>query len=163
MQWKNPDIRFEKGGNTLLAPNGITEKEVEEDYARAMPYGGKKRSEYFQKLHEALLYFEKTKGSKFYVERELDSKLADGGYIENNESALRLLDKLKEEGKLKRYIDTRGTGKKVFETIIPNTRDKNYYMRYESMERYNLGILQNMFLDENDLINWFKITKPILK
>jgi len=61
-----------EGGNTLLAPNGITEKQVEEDYARAMLQGRNKRSEYFQKLHEALLYFEKTKGSKFYVERELD-------------------------------------------------------------------------------------------
>jgi len=67
-----------------------------------------------------------------------------------------LLKKLKTEKILKRYIDTRGTGTKYFETIIPNKEEKGYYKRYESTSRNNLGILQNAMLDETDLLGLFK-------
>jgi hypothetical protein len=73
-----------------------------------------------------------------------------------DEKANKLLNQLKEDGKLKRYFDTRGSGKKYFETIIPNKSEKGYYKRYESLSSTNIGTLQNEYLDEDDVLTWIK-------
>jgi hypothetical protein len=86
-------------------------------------------------------------------------KLEKGGETEN-ERASKLLNKLKEEGKLKRYLDVRGNGKKVFDIIVPNKSEKGMYKRYESTSQSSLGTLQNEYLDENDVLNWLKKTMP---
>lgn len=79
--------------------------------------------------------------------------------IENNDDkATELLNKLKKEGKVKRYFDVRGNGTKYFETIVPNKSEKGYYKRYESLSSTNIGTLQNEYLDEADVLTWFKNT-----
>lgn len=93
------------------------------------------------------------------------SKFAKGGEISKSgqnqdERALNLLNKLKEEGKLKRYLDVRGNGKKVFDTIIPNKKEKGMYKRYESFSQTSIGTLQNEYLDETDVLHWLKKTMP---
>lgn len=92
---------------------------------------------------------------------------ADGGYMAKGgileERALKLFDKLKQDGKLKRYIDTRGGGKKYFETIVENSAENGYWKRYESTTRGNIGTLQNEYLDKNDVINHLKKTMPTLE
>jgi hypothetical protein len=87
--------------------------------------------------------------------------MAKGGILEQR--ALKLFNKLEEEGKLKRYVDTRGNGKKYFETIIPNSAENGYWKRYESTSRSNIGTLQNEYLDKNDVINHIKKTLPNLE
>ncbi len=80
-------------------------------------------------------------------------------FAEKSESsAEKLLNKLKTEGKLKRYFDTRGNGKKSFETIIPNKKEKGFWKRYESLTQGNIGVLQNEMLDEADLLSHFERT-----
>jgi hypothetical protein len=71
---------------------------------------------------------------------------AKGGILEQR--ALKLFNKLKQEGKLKRYIDTRGNGKKYFETIIPNYAENGYWRRFESATSGSIGVLQNEYLDK---------------
>jgi hypothetical protein len=88
-------------------------------------------------------------------------KFEHGGILE--ERALKLFDKLKQEGKLKRYVDTRGGGKKYFETIVENPAENGYWKRYESTTRGNIGILQNEYLDKNDVIKHLKQTMPALE
>lgn len=73
-----------------------------------------------------------------------------------DEKANKLLNQLKEDGKLTRYFDVRGSGTKYFETIIPNKSDKGYYKRYESLSSTNIGTLQNEYLDEDDVLTWLK-------
>lgn len=93
-------------------------------------------------------------------------KAEDGVVITKSDEDIRkdklleLLEKLKTEGKLKRYYDVRGNGKKLFETIIPNKSEKGMYKRYESTSQSSLGTLQNEYLDENDVLNWLKKTSP---
>jgi len=77
-----------------------------------------------------------------------------------DERALNQLNKLKEQGKLKRYVDVRGNGKKVFDTIVPNKKQKGMYKRYESLSQSSIGTLQNEYLDETDVLNWLKKTMP---
>ena len=84
----------------------------------------------------------------------------DGLDITMDDEDISRLEKLKKEGKLKRYLDVRGNGKKVFETIIPNKSEKGMYKRYESTSQSSLGTLQNEYLDENDVLNWLKKTSP---
>lgn len=91
--------------------------------------------------------------------------LAKGGYMEDggeteNKRALNLLEKIKNQGKLKRYLDVRGNGKKVFETIIPNKSKEGYFKRYESSSPSSIGTLQNEYLDESEVLNWLKKTMP---
>jgi hypothetical protein len=93
------------------------------------------------------------------VERDSESKMAKGGEIDES-SAQTLLSQLKKEKKLKRYLDTRGTGVKYFETIIPNKSEKGYFKRYESTTQGNIGTLQNDYLDESDLLKYFEKTSP---
>lgn len=87
-------------------------------------------------------------------------KAEDGLDITMDNEDISRLEKLKKEGKLKRYLDVRGNGKKVFETIIPNKSEKGMYKRYESTSQSSLGTLQNEYLDENDVLNWLKKTSP---
>ena len=87
-------------------------------------------------------------------------KAEDGLDITMDDEDISRLEKLKKEGKLKRYLDVRGNGKKVFETIIPNKSEKGMYKRYESTSQSSLGTLQNEYLDENDVLNWLKKTSP---
>jgi hypothetical protein len=82
---------------------------------------------------------------------------------QDDERALNSFNKLKEEGKLKRYVDTRGDGKKYFDTIVPNNTEKGYWKRYESSSKGDLGTLQNEFLSEKDVLNWLKKTMPKLE
>lgn len=85
-------------------------------------------------------------------------KLAKGGAV--NDASLSQLEKLKSDGRLVRYLDVRGNGKKVFDIIIPNKSEKGYFKRYESASRGSLGVLQNEYLDEQDVLNWLKKTSP---
>jgi hypothetical protein len=85
---------------------------------------------------------------------------ATGGGLD--ERAFAQLNKLKSEGKLKRYFDVRGNGQKLFETIIPNKSEKGMYKRYESSSASSLGVLQNEYLDETDILNYLKKTLPKL-
>ena len=85
---------------------------------------------------------------------------AKGGGLD--ERAFAQLNKLKSEGKLKRYFDVRGNGQKLFETIIPNKSEKGMYKRYESSSASSLGVLQNEYLDETDILNYLKKTLPKL-
>ena len=94
------------------------------------------------------------------VPKHKSVEFADGGMMTEDERALRLLEKLKEEGKLKRYLDVRGSGHKVFETIVPNKSEKGMYKRYESATQSSIGVLQNEYLDESDVLNWLKKTMP---
>jgi hypothetical protein len=119
--------------NMLIAPNGITEKQVDEDYARAMPHGRNKRSEYFQKLHEALLYFEKTKGSKFYIQPELDSKLAEGGSVKKIKVHLEAVPNIDYD-----KSDWRGVVQIPKQIQSANTLEE-------------IKIITRKFIDENDL------------
>jgi hypothetical protein len=92
---------------------------------------------------------------------KIGQKYEIGEDTENqDERALKQLNKLKEEGKLKRYVDTRGNGKKVYDTIVPNKSEKGMYKRYESLSQSLIGILQNEYLDEADVLNWLKKTMP---
>jgi len=84
-------------------------------------------------------------------------KMAKGGGVSHP-----LIEKLKKNKKLARFVDSRGNGKKVFETIVPNKEEKGYYKRYESSQRGSLGVLQNEMLDESDLMAHFNKTKPKL-
>jgi hypothetical protein len=86
-------------------------------------------------------------------------KMTEGGENQD-ERALNQLNKLKEEGKLKKYIDVRGNGKKSFVTIVPNKKEKGMYKRYESLSQSSIGTLQNEYLDETDVLNWLKKTMP---
>jgi|GEM_PF-1615774 len=104
-------------------------------------------------------YKSKFGGDLSFSVKEAESKMADGGETED-ERALKLLNKLKEEGKLKRYLDVRGNGKKVFDTIIPNKSEKGVYKRYESTSQSSIGTLQNEYLDESDVLSWLKKTMP---
>ena len=88
-----------------------------------------------------------------------EGQMASGGETENDR-ALKQLNKLKDEGKLKRYVDVRGNGKKVFDTIVPNKSEKGMYKRYESLSQSSMGTLQNEYLDETDVLNWLKKTMP---
>ena len=92
---------------------------------------------------------------------EAQQVMADGGILEQR--ALKLFNKLKEEGKLKRYLDTRGNGKKYFETIVPNYAENGYWRRFESTSRGSIGVLQDRYLDKNDVLNHLKKTMPVLK
>jgi len=106
--------------------------------------------------------------------QKIDNKrILDGAYIKGSKSAkkanypemeraMRTLEELKSEGKLKRFYDVRRNGKKSFETIIPNKEDKGYWKRYESASRGSLGILQNEFLSEEDVLNYILKTQPKL-
>jgi hypothetical protein len=116
---------------------------------------GKKR----QELHLKLIKKATKEMSKEGIEFEKGGYMAMGGETED-ERALKLLNKLKEEGKLKRYLDVRGNGKKVFDTIIPNKSEKGVYKRYESTSQSSIGTLQNEYLDESDVLNWLKKTMP---
>jgi hypothetical protein len=96
-------------------------------------------------------------------------RVLDGAYIKSSKSndpemerAMRTLEKLKSEGKLKRLYDVRGNGKKSFETIIPNKEEKGYWKRYESASKHSLGILQNELLSEDDVLNIILKTQPKL-
>jgi hypothetical protein len=102
-----------------------------------------------------------------------NKRILDGAYVKGSkagkkandpemERAMRTLEKLKSEGKLKRFYDVRGNGKKSFETIIPNKEDKGYWKRYESASRGSLGILQNELLSEEDVLNLILKTQPKL-
>ncbi|MFY8161509.1 MAG: JAB domain-containing protein [Candidatus Kapaibacteriota bacterium] len=98
--------------------------------------------------------------------RMSSGKFADGGYMEDggatidDKRAYKLLNKLKEEGYLKRYYDVRGNGKKLFETIVPNKSENGLYKRYESLSESSIGTLQNEYLYETDVLNWLKKTMP---
>lgn len=70
------------------------------------------------------------------------------------------IKRIEEEGKLVRYVDTRGNGKKYFDTIIPNKKEPGYYKRYESTQKGVLGVLQNEFLDADDVRMWVEKTRP---
>jgi hypothetical protein len=87
-------------------------------------------------------------------------EFAKGGEI--NESRVnRQLEKLHEKGYLKRYIDTRGTGKKVFETIRKNNDMDNTYSRYESANMHELGIQQNAYMTLEEVKTWINKTMPV--
>jgi hypothetical protein len=86
-------------------------------------------------------------------------KKIEGGQNQD-EIALNLLNKLKEEGKLKRYLDVKGNGKKVFDIIVANKKEKGMYKRYESLSQTSIGTLQNEYLDETDVLRWLKKTMP---
>jgi hypothetical protein len=92
--------------------------------------------------------------SKFNGFEEVSNKVEN-----NDDKATELLNKLKKEGKLKRYFDMRGSGTKYFETIVPNKSEKGYYKRYESLSSTNIGTLQNEYLDEADVLTWLKNTE----
>lgn len=49
----------------VLTFDGITEEDIDRDYGKGAV--NKSEKEYFKRLHKALLHFEKTPGSKFYV------------------------------------------------------------------------------------------------
>lgn len=82
-------------------------------------------------------------------------KYAKGGGVEDEQ-----FEKLKREGKIIRYLDVRGNGKKVFDIIVPNKKEKGMYKRYESLSKNELGVLQNEYLDESDVKNWLLKTSP---
>lgn len=92
-------------------------------------------------------------GIKKAVLDRMSETFAKGGVVG-------LMDKLKAEGKLVRYLDVRGDGKKVFDIIVPNKEKKGYFKRYESLSQNKLGALQNEYLDEGDVLNWLKKTSP---
>ena len=85
----------------------------------------------------------------------------DGGDVRSDEERVeRLMNKLNEDGKLVRFIDVRGNGKKVFESIIENNGKEKTYKRYESSERGKLGVLQNSNLTESEIKHHLEKTLP---
>lgn len=69
--------------------------------------------------------------------------------------AARLLSALKENGYVKRYYDTRNSGKKYFETIVCDKKEDGNYKRYESASKADIGILQNAYLTETEVLQIF--------
>lgn len=72
----------------------------------------------------------------------------------------KLIEKIKTEGRLKRYLDIRRNGQKLFETIVPNKKELGLYKRYESLSKGSIGVLQNEYLTEQDVINHIQRTNP---
>jgi hypothetical protein len=145
--------------------NRFTNHTREGQYATGGSVGGKKYS-----------YLPNEDISKIVLKSKQvigEDRILDGAYIKSSKSAkkandpemeraMRTLDKLKSEGKLIRLLDTRGTGKKYFQTIVPNKEEKGYWKRYESASRGSLGILQNELLSEEDVLNHILKTQPKL-
>lgn len=139
------DYIYELNGNPMMiaAKTAILEEENGLDIET---YGRKKR------VHIPKSGIDQT---SVHLRYPLITPFKNGGGVGNEQ-----LNKLKQEGKLKRYLDVRGNGKKVFETIIPNKNEKGMYKRYESLSRGSLGTLQNEYLSESDVINWLNKTSP---
>jgi hypothetical protein len=93
------------------------------------------------------------------------SEIIDGVYRKKSTSdedgaSLSQLEKLKSEGKLVRYLDVRGNGKKVFDRLVVDKSEKGNFKRYESASKGTLGTLQNAYLTEEDVLSWLKKTSP---
>jgi uncharacterized protein (UPF0254 family) len=89
----------------------------------------------------------------------VNKKFNDGGGVDNDAS-VRQLKKIKSDGKLIRYLDVRGSGKKLFDIIIADKSEKGNYKRYESTSKGTLGTLQNAYLNEEDVLQWLRQTSP---
>jgi hypothetical protein len=93
------------------------------------------------------------------------SEIIDGVYRKksattNDDASVSQLEKLKSEGKLVRYLDVRGNGKKVFDRLVVDKSEKGNFKRYESASKGTLGTLQNAYLTEEDVLAWLKKTSP---
>jgi hypothetical protein len=104
-------------------------------------------------------------GLEMEIETIKDAFAKGGGVDEvvtDTERANKSLALLKENGKLRRYVYSRGKGNpKFFETIIENKDEKGTYKRYESRDK-SLGILQNQYLTEQEVYNHILKTLPEL-
>jgi hypothetical protein len=145
--FKNNTADKVKVGSILTTKEGLKVKVIEYNpqygvkIIRTDKYAGDKPSGYI-------------KLTRFQGFEEVSNKVEP-----TDDKATELLNKLKKEGKLKRYFDMRGSGTKYFETIVPNKSEKGYYKRYESLSSTNLGTLQNEYLDEADVLTWLKNTE----
>lgn len=85
-------------------------------------------------------------GGEIKTEKEID-ELANG-----------LMEKLKEDGRTKRYVNY--FGRMVFETIKRNKEKeadgKELYYRYHSADQHSLGIMQNWGLEEKEVLKLYK-------
>ena len=143
--------------------NRFTNHTREGQYATGGSVGGKKYS-----------YLPNEDISKIVLKSKQvigEDRILDGAYIKSSkpakkandpemERAMAQLDKLKNEGKLIRYLDVRGNGKKTFDILIPNKEEKGYWKRYESASRGSLGTLQNEMLSEEEVLNYILKTQP---
>jgi hypothetical protein len=106
--------------------------------------------------------FVKTKNGNEYKITPNDlvnKKFNDGGGVDNDAS-ISQLKKIKSDGKLIRYLDVRGSGKKLFDIIVADKSEKGNYKRYESTSKGTLGTLQNAYLNEEDVLQWLRQTSP---
>jgi hypothetical protein len=89
-----------------------------------------------------------------------DDSMAKGGEAtekEINDRVDALMKKLKEDGRVKRFVVSE-SGQKVFETIKLNKEKgaEGLYSRYHSADQHSLGIQQNWGLDEKEVYNHYK-------
>jgi hypothetical protein len=89
-------------------------------------------------------------------ERTINAEdILDGAYIESDDkNAQRQLDKLKEDGFIKKIDEN-----KHIITIQPNKEKKGYYKMYRSAVRGN-AILLNEYLSEEDVLEYLKNLTP---
>lgn len=141
---KNPKANYVK---IVLTPSDLYDLEVGRIRGSTYKVVFEQRGIYVDMLKKSI-----EKATGMYL-----SLYSNGGGVDEKED---VIDKINKNGKLVRYIDARGDGVKVFDTIIPNKEKKGYYKRYESRTKGSLGVLQSEYLDENDVRNWVKKTKP---
>lgn len=96
--------------------------------------------------------WEKDAGNFYKIDFAIGGKVYDNANVK--EAAKRQLQKLNETGQLVRYYDVRGDGKKYFEIIVKDKKEKGNYKRYESLQKGNLGTLQNAYLTEDEVFRF---------
>jgi len=102
---------------------------------------------------------EKERGKKAIDTAEVADRIKK--IIEKHDEDVRKdrLDKLKEDGRLHRFVDIDGSGNKVSETIIPDKDEVGCYNRYISGSKGSLGEWRNR-LSEDELLNHLRKTSP---
>ena len=166
---RKEDAKYAKGGGIdgqkIAKPSGWRWKnEAVEDGIINDNQLYKTPSERARKEFPDYVYFEDrpTKSDKNPSKKYIS--LETGGEMEDSESEIdekveKYIDRLKNGEKVKRYFHVRGkSNPKYYETILPNTSEKGMYKRYESVSNSSIGTLQNEYLTEDDLREYFKKT-----